>query len=118
MPLQVYCRSCMAAVPIHSQAKTRPDLAHEIGEEFRKTCPRCAMNRSYHVNEVFSTNSKWFGMLGITAAVLILIAIVGYTMRLGMGLICGLSIGGAALLAVLISLRSQNKAFNAYRLPR
>ncbi len=109
MKLYTFCKGCKKETFIKSTAVTRPDLAHDKGEEISINCNNCGKRFAKHVNEIKAKPDP--KILGIGLVVSIVVTAI---LLLFLGVIGSICLG-----IPLLFWQQQNsnaQAFNGYRI--
>lgn len=70
MILKTYCKSCKKDIRIKSNAKTRPDLQMEKGDEFTVNCQNCGKVEKKHINDVKAEPNNNLVLIGVGFGIL------------------------------------------------
>jgi len=107
MKIFAKCTGCKEHVILSTKASTRPELAHEKGENIKINCTHCGKDFSRHVNEIRAKVNYTTILIGVAVGTVLTIVSIFF-------------IGFIALATFMIPLiiwQSQEKnvhAFNKY----
>jgi len=71
MKISTHCSSCKKDILIKSNAKTRPDLHMEKGEQFEIRCCACGSRQNVHVNDTKAEMNNTVVLIAAGVGVLI-----------------------------------------------